>query len=130
LNSENNLINIKSIDLKDLIEQVKKTKIDQENPDAEPEITFQYLVEFLNNYLKNIKNKKLIVDSDFIPGGAEPFLIDTYEKVSEIINIFGNFRTLYEVSVDENILLNKYKAKEGIAEEVNEEQKAAYDESR
>ena len=70
MNSENNFINIKSIDLKDLIEQVKKTKIDPENPDAEPEITFQYLVEFLNNYLKNIKKNKLIVDSVFIPGGA------------------------------------------------------------
>ena len=79
--------------------------------------------------MKNIKNKKLIVDNVFIPGGADPFLIDTYEKANEIINIFGNFKALYEISVDENNLLNKYKAKEGIAEEMNEEQKMAYDES-
>ena len=121
--------NFEILDFKDLIEQVKKTKIDPENPDAEPEITFKDLVEFLKKYLKNIKNKKLIVDNVFIPGGADPFLIDTYEKANEIINIFGNFKNLYEISVDENNLLNKYKAKEGITEEMNEEQKAAYDES-
>ena len=121
--------NFEMLDFKDLIEQVKKTKIDPENPDAEPEITFQDLGEFLKNYLKNIKNKKLIIDNIFIPGGADPFLIDTYEKAKEIINIFGNFKTLYEISVDKTNLLNKYKAKEGIAEEMNEEQKAAYDES-
>ena len=120
--------NFEMLDFKDLIEQVKKAKIDPENPDAEPEIAFQDLIEFLKNYLKNIKNKKLIVDNVFIPGGADPFLIDTYEKAKEIISIFGNFKTLYEISVDENNLLNKYKAKEGIAEEMNEEQKAAYDE--
>ncbi len=121
--------NFEILDFKDLIEQVKKTKIDPENPDSEPEITFKDLVEFLKKYLKNIKNKKLIVDNVFIPGGADPFLIDTYEKANEIINIFGNFKNLYEISVDENNLLNKYKAKEGITEEMNEEQKAAYDES-
>ena len=121
--------NFEMLDFKELIEQVKKTKVDPENPDAEPEITFQDLVGFLKNYLKNIKNKKLIVDNVFIPGGADPFLIDTYEKANEIINIFGNFKTLYEISVDENNLLNKYKAKEGIAEEMNEEQKTAYEES-
>ena len=121
--------NFEMLDFKELIEQVKKTKIDPENPDSEPEITFQDLVEFLKNYLKNLKNKKIIIDNIFIPGGAEPFLIDTYEKATEIINIFGNFKTLYEVSVDEKNLLNKYKAKEGIAEEMNEEQNAAYNET-
>ena len=121
--------NFEMLDFKELIEQVKKTKVDPENPDSEPEITFQDLVEFLKNYLKNLKNKKIIIDNVFIPGGAEPFLIDTYEKATEIINIFGNFKTLYEVSVDEKNLLNKYKAKEGIAEEMNEEQNAAYNET-
>ena len=121
--------NFEMLDFKELIEKVKKTKVDPENPDAEPEITFQDLVEFLKNYLKTLTNKKIIIDNVFIPGGAEPFLIDTYEKASEIINIFGNFKTLYEVSVDEKNLLNKYKTKEGIAEEMNEEQTAAYNES-
>ena len=121
--------NFEMLDFKELIEQVKKTKVDPENPDSEPEITFQDLVEFLKKYLKNLKNKKIIIDNVFIPGGAEPFLIDTYEKATEIINIFGNFKTLYEVSVDEKNLLNKYKAKEGIAEEMNEEQNAAYNET-
>lgn len=36
---------------------------------------------------------------------------------------------MYEISVDEKNLLNKYKAKEGIAEEMTEEQKQAYDET-
>lgn len=39
--------NFELLDFKDLIEQVKKTKIDPENPDSEPEITFPDLVEFL-----------------------------------------------------------------------------------
>ena len=121
--------NFEMLDFKELIEKVKKTKVDPENADAEPEITFQDLVEFLKNYLKTLTNKKIIIDNVFIPGGAEPFLIDTYEKASEIIKIFGNFKNLYEVSVDEKNLLNKYKAKEGIAEEMNEEQTAAYNES-
>ena len=121
--------NFEMLDFKDLIEKVKKTKVDPENPDAEPEITFPDLVEFLKNYLKTLNNKKIIIDNVFIPGGAEPFLIDTYEKANKIINIFGNFKTLYEVCVDEKNLLNKYKAKEGIAEEMNEEQTAAYNES-
>ena len=124
--------NFEILDFKDMIEQVKKTKIDPENPDAEPEIAFPDLVNYLKNYLanpKNIKGKKIIIDNILIQGGADPFLIDTYEKAKEIIDIFGNFKNLYEICVDENNLLNKYKAKEGINEEMTEEQKAAYDES-
>jgi len=36
---------------------------------------------------------------------------------------------LYEISFDDNNLLNKYKSKEGISEEMTEEQKQVYDES-
>ena len=124
--------NFEILDFKDMIEQVKKTKIDPENPDAEPEIAFPDLVGYLKTYLanpKNIKGKKIILDNILIQGGAEPFLIDTYEKAKEIVDIFGNFKNLYEICVDEKNLLNKYKAKEGISEEMTEEQKAAYDES-
>ena len=124
--------NFDLLDFKEMIEQVKKTKIDPENPDAEPEITFPDLVAYLKNYLKNpknIKGKKLIIDNILIQGGAEPFLIDTYEKAKELVDIFGNFKNLYEICVDEKNLLAKYKAKEGITEEMTEEQKTAYDES-
>ena len=124
--------NFEILDFKDMIEQVKKTKIDPENPDAEPEIAFPDLVGYLKTYLanpKNIKGKKIILDNILIQGGAEPFLIDTYEKAKEIVDIFGNFKNLYEICVDKKNLLNKYKAKEGISEEMTEEQKAAYDES-
>ena len=124
--------NFELLDFKDMIEQVKKTKIDPENPDAEPEIAFPDLVSYLKNYLanpKNIKGKKIIIDNILIQGGADPFLIDTYEKAKELIDIFGNFKNLYEICLEENNLLNKYKAKEGINEEMTEEQKAAYDET-
>ena len=124
--------NFELLDFKEMIEQVKKTKIDPENPDAEPEIAFPDLVSYLKNYLanpKNIKGKKIIIDNILIQGGADPFLIDTYEKAKELIDIFGNFKNLYEICLEENNLLNKYKAKEGINEEMTEEQKAAYDET-
>ena len=141
--------NFEILDFKEMIEQVKKTKIDPENPDAEPEITFADLTSYLKNYLANPKNlagKKIIIDNILIMGGADPFLIDTYEKAKEIVDIFGNFKNLYEIFVDEKNLLNKYKAKEGIfvdeknllnkykakegiTEEMTEEQKTAYDES-
>ena len=124
--------NYELLDFKEMIEQVKKTKIDPENPDAEPEITFADLTTYLKNYLANPKNlagKKIIIDNILIIGGADPFLIDTYEKAKEIVEIFGNFKNLYEIFVDEKNLLNKYKAKEGISEEMTEEQKTAYEES-
>jgi adenylate kinase family enzyme len=124
--------NFEILDFKEMIEQVKKTKIDPENPDAEPEITFADLTNYLKNYLANPKNlagKKNIIDNILIMGGADPFLIDTYEKAKEIVDIFGKFKNLYEIFVEEKNLLNKYKAKEGISEEMTEEQKTAYEES-
>mgnify|MGYP002859972316 CR=1 FL=1 len=124
--------NFEILDFKEMIEQVKKTKIDPENPDAEPEITFADLTSYLKNYLANPKNlagKKIIIDNILIMGGADPFLIDTYEKAKEIVDIFGKFKNLYEIFVEEKNLLNKYKAKEGISEEMTEEQKTAYEES-
>ena len=124
--------NYEILDFKEMIEKVKKTKVDPENPEQEPEIVFPDLVAFLKNYISNSKNisgKKIIIDNILIQGGAEPFLIDSYEKAKEIIDIFGNFKNLYEIFVDEKNLLNKYKAKEGINEEMTEEQKNAYEES-
>ena len=122
--------NFTMLDFKDLIEKVKKTKIDPENPDAEPEITFPDLVKGLKDYLeKEPKNRRVIVDNFFIPNAAEPFLIDTYEKALEIIKTFGKFRNLYEVTCDEKTLINRYKTKEGITEELGEDQLAAFKET-
>ena len=105
-------------------------KIDPENPDSEPEINFQDLIQGLKNYLSTLSNnKKIIIDNIFIPGGADGFLIDTVEKAIEVLNLIGNFRNLYEIEVPEKDLLNMYKAKEGITEEITEEQKAAFEET-
>ena len=122
--------NYELLDFKELIEKVKKTKIDPENPDSEPEINFQDLIQGLKNYLTNLsQKKKIVIDNIFIPGGADGFLIDTLEKAIEVLNIIGNLRNLYEIEVPEKDLLNMYKAKEGITEEITEEQKAAFEES-
>ena len=122
--------NFTMLDFKDLIEKVKKTKIDPENPDAEPEITFPDLVKGLKDYLeKEPKNRRVIVDNFFIPNAAEPFLIDTYEKALEIIKTVGKFRNLYEITCDEKTLINRYKTKEGITEELGEDQLAAFKET-
>ena len=100
--------NFELLDFKELIEKIKKTKIDPENPDNEPEIAFPDLISGLKTYLNEISfNTKIIVDNIFIPNPPDPFLIDTYEKAAEIVGIFGNFKNLYEISVDENNLLNK-----------------------
>ena len=107
--------NFELLDFKELTEKVKKTKIDPENPDAEPEINFQDLTQGLKKYLDELPlKKKIVIDNIFIPGGPDGFLIDTYEKAVEVLNIIGNFRNLYELDVPEKDLLNIYKAKEGI----------------
>ena len=125
-----NKYNYELLDFKELIEKVKKTKIDPENPDSEPEINFQDLIQGLKNYLSTLSNnKKIIIDNIFIPGGADGFLIDTVEKAIEVLNLIGHFRNLYEIEVPEKDLLNMYKAKEGITEEITEEQKAAFEET-
>ena len=125
-----NKYNFELLDFKEFTEKIKKTKIDPENPDAEPEINFQDLVQGLKKYLDELPlKKKIIIDNIFIPGGPDGFLIDTIEKAVEILKIIGNFRNLYELDVPEKDLLNIYKAKEGITEEITEEQKAAFEET-
>ena len=117
------------LDFKELIDKVKKSKIDPENPDAEPEVTFQDLTNYLKNFLKNnsfFEKKKILLDNFFIQNSPEPFLIDTYEKAFEVINMFGKFRNFYEIELEEKTLINKYKQKEGITEELSEDQKAAF----
>ena len=53
-------------------------------------------------------------------------MIDTYEKAFEVIKTIGNFRNLYEIVCDEKFLVNRYKNKEGITEELNEDQRSAF----
>ena len=117
-----------SLDFKDLIEQVKKKKIDPENPDAEPEVSYEDLLNELKIYLDELpKNKRILLDNFYIPNAGEtPFLIDTYEKAFEVIKTIGNFRNLYEIVCDEKFLVNRYKNKEGITEELNEDQRSAF----
>ena len=118
------------LDFKELTEALKKTKIDPENPEAEPEITYPDLLNGLKNKLKTTSlSKRIIVDNVFMPNSAEPFLIDTYEKAVEIINTIGSFRNLYFIDIDEKTMLDRYKAKEGITEEISEDQKAAFNET-
>ena len=117
------------LDFKEVIEKVKKTKIDPENPDAEPEINFQDLINYLKNFLKNdtfFKDKKILLENFFIQNSPEPYLIDTYEKAIEIIKLFGKFRNFYEIETEEKTLIDKYKQKEGITEELSEDQKASF----
>ena len=124
--------NFELLDFKELTEKVKKSKVEPDNPEgeAEPEINFQDLIQGLKNYLANLPpKKKVIIDNIFIPGGPDGFLIDTLEKAIEVLNLIGNFRNLYEIEVPEKDLLNMYKAKEGITEEITEEQKTAFEES-
>ena len=112
-----------------MIEKVKKTKIDPENPDAEPEVTFPDLINYLKKFVKddsNFNKKKILLDNFFVQNSPEPFLIDTYEKAIEVIKLFGKFRNLYEVELEEKTLINKYKQKEGITEELSEDQKATF----
>ena len=118
------------LDFKELTERVKKTKIDPENPEGEVEINFPDLVKGLKDYLSTTPlNKRIIVDNIFIQNSPDPFLIDTYEKSLEILKTIGNFRNLYLIDIDEKTLIDKYKAKEGITEEITEDQKAAFNET-
>ena len=65
----------------------------------------------------------ILVDNIFLPNPNELFLIDIFEKVIEIIKTIGNFRNLYIIDIDESTLIKKYKIKEGIKEELSEDQK-------
>ena len=53
-----NKYNFELLDFKELTEKIKKTKIDPENPDAEPEINFQDLTQGLKEYLNELPLKK------------------------------------------------------------------------
>ena len=118
------------LDFKELTEKVKKTKVDPENPEAEVEINFPDLVKGLKDYLNNSPlNKRIRVDNVFIQNSPDPFLIDTYEKAVEIIKTIGSFRNLYLINIDEKTMIDRYKQKEGITDEITEEQKASFNET-
>ena len=118
------------LDFKELTEKIKKTKVDPENPDAEVEITFPDLVKGLKQYLNDTPlNKRILVDNIFIQNSPDPFLIDTLDKAKEVVNAIGSFRNLYLIDIDEKALIDRYKAKEGITEELSDDQKAAFNET-
>ena len=118
------------LDFKTLTEVIKKSKADPENPDAEVEIAFPDLLKGLKTYLNEQPfNKRILVDNIFLPNPSEPFLIDTFEKAVEVMKTIGKFRNLYFIDIDENTLIKRYKAKEGITEELSEDQKAAFNET-
>ena len=118
------------LDFKGLTEKIKKSKVDPENPDAEVEINFPDLVAGLKKYLDTTPlNRKILVDNIFIPNPPEPFLIDTYEKAKEILSVIGKFRNLFFIDIDEKEIIKRYKAKEGITEELSEDQKNALNET-
>ncbi|MCQ2820711.1 MAG: ATP-binding protein, partial [archaeon] len=115
------------LDFNKLIKMVKKSKVPPDEPDTDPEsieITFDDLIEGLKKYIETeTKGKRIIVDNFFNPKGT---MIETPEKAKKILSTIGQFRCLYEVTNEEETTLNKYKAKEGITEEITDEQKEAF----
>lgn len=115
----------KVIDLVKFIEQIKIAKA---GPEGDPEsitVDVPMLLSEFEKYIKEIpKNQKICLENILNP------VITDLDGVAKILMILGRPRYFFEIFCNEVALLDKFKVKNEIAEDLSEEQKAEFDKNQ
>ena len=114
----------KLIDLNKFIEQIKVQKAGAEGDPESITVDMPMLLTEFKAYLSEIpKNQKICIENLL-----NPVIVD-YDGVSKFMEVLGKPRFFFEIFCNETALIDKYKTKNEIAEDLGEEQKAEFDKS-
>jgi len=112
----------------DLVKYIEQIKISKAGPEGDPEsitVDLNMLLTEFKNYVKEIpKNQKISVENLLNP------VITDLDAVTKFLEILGRPRYFFEIFCNEVALVDKFKAKNEIAEDLNEEQKAEFEKNQ
>ena len=112
----------KVIDMIKYIESLKNAKAGADNDPESIVVDLPMLLAEFKNYIKDIpKNQKICVENLINP------VTNDLDSVIEILKILGKPRYFFEIFCNEIPLTDKYKAKNEIVEDLNEEQKIEFE---
>lgn len=109
----------------DMIKYIESLKNAKAGPDNDPEsivVDLPMLLAEFKNYIKDIpKTQKICVENLINP------VTNDLDSIIEILKILGKPRYFFEIFCNEIPLIDKYKAKNEIAEDLSEEQKIEFE---
>lgn len=111
----------------DLNKYIEELKVQNAGPEGDPEgitIDLPTLLTEFKEYLNKIPKTEKICIENLINS-----VITDYDGVIKLLEILGRPRFFFETFCNENSLIEKYKVKNEIAEDLNEEQKAEFEKS-
>lgn len=109
----------------DLVKYIEQIKVAKAGPDGDPEsitVDLNMLLTEFANYLKEIpKSQKICIENLLNP------VITEFDSAIKFLETIGKPRYFFEIFCNEVPLIDKYRAKNEIADELNEDQKAEFD---
>jgi len=115
----------KVVDVVKYIEQIKVAKAGPEGDAESITVDLPMLLSEFKAFVHEIpKNQKICVENLLNP------VITDLDSASKFLEILGRPRYFFEIFCNEAALVDKYKAKNEIAEELSEEQKAEFDKNQ
>jgi len=112
----------------DIVKYIEQIKVAKAGPEGDPEsitVDFPMLLSEFSVYVKEIpKNQKICVENLLNP------VITDLDAVSKFLEILGRPRYFFEIFCNEVALIDKYKAKNEIVEDLSEEQKAEFEKNQ
>lgn len=119
--------NYTMINFVEFILELKRIKGNEQDPPQEAEateLTYPELLEGFKKYINSLPlNRKICLENIFGPPNE---LITEIEQVKKLFEITGKPRQFFEITCRDEVLMDRWKEVKGIAEEVQEEQKAEF----
>lgn len=114
------------IDFVQLINELKTEKGKLEDPPVDPEgveFSYQELIQGFSKKLQSISLDNKICLENII----NEFVVEI-EQVKKIFEISGRPKNFYEINYQEEVLIDRYKREQNIDEDLNEDQREAFNE--
>lgn len=112
----------------DIVKYIEQIKVAKAGPEGDPEsitVDLPMLLSEFKSYVKEIpKSQKICVENLLNP------IITDLDAVTKFLEILGRPRYFFEIFCNEVALIDKFKAKNEIAEELSEEQKAEFEKNQ
>lgn len=116
--------NFRLIDIKEVINDCKKKKTPPEEDWEATELTTPELIKGVEELIAELPNNQRVLVTNIITE-----LTEELPAIEKLIEALGKIRILYELHCEEIALMDRYKTKNEIEEELTEDQLAQYQET-